>query len=367
MAAITPPITGHIRRAFLFQTNWESAVTVTQDQLKERVQIVNARRRDLEQKATRQNGGLTHQETWEHEYASFPYLLGAPDKRLGSRFKDVFINQTELNPDAKIGLLPIGEEHRFMPKFTHLMDEYRFRGLEHPPREVIASARGPAMKYLEDGGPIASKIFREYEAPTIPFTVKYGRREFLEPMLREGRLRISPASYYNDASHSAAVKDDEIHRTFFIPTFQDRLKGIYHTTFQGHRIEYGDDDIVLPIEAPDYYLLSLCDSLYYRMPTDFDADAALVIRDPGKFAQRVISSFLARYADWKPHYGPVTYYDPYRDYTKVRVHQMSKHFGYAYQREVRIVMEAMRRPRLALEPQFLDIGPMDDYADLLAA
>ncbi|MGN6692129.1 MAG: hypothetical protein ACTHJU_14410 [Sphingopyxis sp.] len=342
-------------------------MTVTQSQLEERAQMMEARRRHFEEKVARQNGALTNQETWEYEYASFPYLLGAPDDRLGSRFKDVFINQTELNPDAKIGLLPIGEEHRFMPKFTHLMDEYRFRGLEHPPREVIAAARGPAMKYFENGGPIASKIFRGYEAPITPFTVKYGRREFLEPMLREGRLRISPASYYSDASHNAAVKDDEIHRTFFIPTFRDRLKGIYHTTFQGHRIEYGDDDIVLPIEAPDYFLLSLCDSIYYRMPTDFDADAALVIRDPGKFAQRVISSFLARYPDWKPHYGPVTYYDPYRDYTKVRVHQMSKHFGYAYQREIRIVMEAMRRPRFALEPEFLDVGPMDDYAELLSA
>lgn len=317
--------------------------------------------------AARQNGNLKRHETWRHEYASFPYLLGAPDDRLGSRFKDVFINQTELSPDAKLGLLPIGEGDAFMSKFTHLLEEYGLRTGGHPPSEVIASARTPIFKYFEDGEPIAAKIFHGYAAPTSPFTVKYGRREYLEPMLRTGRLRICPASYYNDVSHNSAVKDDEIHRTFFIPTFRERLKGIHHVVFQRHRVEYGDDDIVLPIQAPDYFLLSLCDSIYYRMPTDFDADAVLVIRDPIRFSQRVISAFLARFSDWKPHYGPVTYYDPYRDYTKVRVHQMSKHFGYAYQREVRIVMEALRSPRHALEPQFLDIGPMRDYAELLSA
>ncbi len=342
-------------------------MTVTASQLRDRARAMEARWQHFEDLAAQQHSTLKRHETWRHEYASFPYLLGAPDERLGSRFKDVFNNQTELNPDAKIGLLPTGDEHAFMPKFTHLLEEYGLRTGGFPPREVISAARAPALKYFENGEPIATKIFRGYSAPATPFTVKYGRREFLEPMQRSGRLRIFPASYYNDVTHNAAVKDDEIHRTFFIPTFRERLKGIHHIVSQGHYIEYGDDDIVLPVEAPDYFLLSLCDSIYYRMPTDFGADAAIIIRDPIRFAQRVVSSFLARYPDWKPHYGPVTYYDPYRDFTKMRVHQMSKHFGYAYQREVRIVMEARRPPRQALQPEFLDIGPMDDYAELLSA
>lgn len=40
---------------------------------------------------------------------------------------------------------------------------------------------------------------------------------------------------------------------------------------------------------------------------------------------------------------------------------------YAYQREVRIVMEAYDMPRQPLQPEFLDIGPMVDYAELLTA
>lgn len=335
--------------------------------LRVRADAMVARWHFFENERTKHSGMLKRHETWRQAYASDPYLLGTPDDRLAARFRDVFVNQTELNGDAKIGLLPVGEEHAFMEKFTHLLEEYGLRVGGHAPRDVIQAAVAPTRKYFANGDPIAVKIFGGYTPPTNAFTVKYGRREFLEPMLRSGRLRICPASFYNDTSHNAAIKDDEIHRTFFIPTFRERLKGVHHTVVQGYRMEYGDDDLVLPIEAPDYFLLSLCDSIYYRMPTDFDADAALIIRNPNLFAQRVISSFLARYPDWRPHYGPVTYYDPYRDFSKMKVHQMSKHFGYAYQREVRIVMEAKRQPRSSLQPEFLDIGPMDGYAELLSA
>jgi hypothetical protein len=342
-------------------------MTVTLGQLKDRAQTIEARMSHFEELLARQGGRLKTDANWRLEYAACPYLIGAPDDRLASRFKDVFINQTELNTESKLGFLPIEGDDGFMPKFTHLLEEYGLRGNDHPPDSVLAAARAPVLKYFENGGPIAKKIFRNYVAPTTPFTVKYGMREHLEPMLRTGRVRICQASYYNNASHNAAIQDDEIHRTFYIPTFREHLKGIHHIVVRGYRIEFGDDDIVLPVEAADYFLLSLCDSIYYRMPTDFGFDSALIIRDPSRFAQLVISSFLARYPDWKPHYGPVTYYDPYRDYKKVRVHQMSKHFGYAYQREIRIVMEPRRNPREPLQPEFLNVGSMEDYAQLLSA
>lgn len=342
-------------------------MAVTIDILKDRAGWMDIRRRQLEELAAHQNGKLALHESWRHEYASFPYLLGAPDDRLASRFKDVFNNVTELSTAAKITPSPIDREHAFMAKFSHLLEEYGIRTGGMPSKDIIYEATAPAGKYFSNGEPIASRIFNGYCTPSKPFTVKYGQRKYLEPMLQTGQIRICPASFYNDDNHNAAVKDDEIHKTFFIPTFQERLKGIYHTDFRGFRMEYGDDDLILPIEAPNYFLFSLCDGIHYRMPTDFDADAALIIRDPNLFAQRVISSFLARYPGWKPHYGPVTYYDPYRDFTKVRVHQMSKHFGYAYQREIRIVMEAYDNPKHPLQPEFLEIGPMADYAELLSA
>lgn len=340
-------------------------MTVSVDVLRERLKQVEERFEAYAAQAQSNGGSLLRHELWRQEYLSFPYLIGAPDERVAQRFRDVFMNAMELTGAGQIGLLPVGTSNGFMVNFTHMLEEYATRsGI---PTDVIGDARRPLGAYFENGEPIGVRMFAGYSAPTSSFVVKYGRREFLEPMLRTGRLRICPASYYNDSSHNTAIKDDEVHRTFYVPTFRERLKGIHHIDFEGHRIAFGDDDIVMPVVAPDYFLFSLCDHIYYRMPTDFNSDAALIITNPNIFAQRLISSFLARWPDWEPAYGPVTYFDPYRDYTKVKVHEMSKHFGYSYQREVRIVLRATRRPWLALEPEFLDIGPMTDYAELVSA
>lgn len=340
-------------------------MTITVEQLRFRLALLEKRKADFEQQARNNGGQIKRHESWRHEYLSFPYLLGAPDERIWARFRDVFINTTELNNDAKVVPLPVEPPDSFAHKFTHLLEELGARG--GLPIQMVEDARRPVLRYFENGDPIAVKIFEGYEPPEKPFLVKYGKREFLEPMLTSGRLRICPASFYNNVQFDDAIKDDEIHRPFFIPTYRERLNGVHYLDFQGHRIQFGDDDITLPIMMPDYFLFSLCDHIYYRMPTDFGADAALIIRDPNLFIQRLISAFLARWPDWRPRHGPVVYYDPYRDYSKVRIPEMSKHFGYAYQREVRVVLQGKTFSEVALEPEFLEIGSMEDYSDLVWA
>lgn len=338
-------------------------MTVSVDLMQMRLRIHEERRAEFERRAEANGGSLPRSDWWRLEYVGNPYLLGCPDDRLAIRFHDVFTNQTELSREALIGILPIDDGNQFMRKFTHLLEEYAVRGglpnFNEIPKETV--------DYFADGGPIATRIFADYVEPPRPFLVKYGSRQFLEATLREGVIRICPASYYSDTGHNSAIQDDEISRVFCIPTWRERLDGRTYTDIQGHRIEYKDDDIVVPVVFDDYYLYSLCDHIYYRMPTDFGANAALVIRDPVRFTQRVISAFLAAYADWEPLEGLVTYYDPYLDYTKFRVPEMAKPFGYSYQREVRIAFKPRRRPATKLEPIFLNIGSMEDYAELLWA
>lgn len=337
-------------------------MTVPVDLMRARLRVFEHRREELQRRADAGGGSMSRSDWWRHEYVSNPYLLGYPDDRLALRFHDVFVNNTELSPQGLIGILPVDKDDQFIRKFTHLLEEYDVRGglpkFNDIPREKI--------DYFADGGPIATRIFADYVQPESPILVKYGRRKFLEPMLREGVIRISPASYYGNASHNAAIQDDEVSRIFCIPSWRERVDGKTYANIRGHRMEYGEDDIILPLVFDDYYLFSLCDHIYYRMPTDFGADAAIVIRDPVKFTQRVISNFLAANPEWEPIEGPVTYYDPYLDYTKFRLPEMAKPFGYSYQREVRIVFK-QRQPVATLEPVFLNIGSMEDYADLLWA
>jgi hypothetical protein len=339
---------------------------VSADQIRSRLADVNARKAHYEQKSNMPPKKLVRHEVWRHDYLSYPYLIGAPDDRIAKRFCDIFMNAMELEENGKI--VPrrgFAIDDTFTQKFTHMLEEYGSRG--GTPVDVIAAARTPFLRYFENGDPIAVKMFNGYQAPPSPFFIKYGRKQFLEPMLREGRIRICPASFYSNTALLASIKDDEISRTFFIPTFRERLAGQDFLDFQGHRIVFGDDDIVLPVVCPDYFLFSLCDQIYYRLPTDFDADAALIIRDPNLFRQRIISHFLVRRPDWEPLHGPVTYYDPYRDHSKIKVPEMSKHFGYTYQREVRIAFRSKQSVHAALQPEFLKIGPMTDYAELICA
>lgn len=338
---------------------------VTIDELHERRAIARARQTQLELKAGPAQELALH-EHWRYAYARHPYLLGTPDERLADRFCQVFQNVVELGENGKIQVVSLESNPEFMEAFTHLQEEYAFRNGAGPPPELIKRAGAPINRYFEKRPPIGIQMFEGYEVPASPVLVKYGQRRHLEPMLKKGELRLANAGLYNDTGFLDAVRDDETSRTFFLPTYQERLEGKTHLEFQGIQQAYHDDDIVLPLVFDDYYLFSLCESIHHRMPTDFHADAAIVIHDPELFKQRLISTFLAQCPDFMPTAGPVNYYDPYRDHGKFREPMLAKHFGYAYQKEVRVVMRPKQRSALPLEPIFLNIEPMTDYAELVA-
>lgn len=337
---------------------------ITLNQIRQRLEAIEERRRHFEWKSE-QPRRLARHEVWRHTYLARPYLVGAPDDRVAQRFASIFLNVGEIGREGKYGLVSLHETDEFMQAFTHLLEEYGVRagGI---PADLIQSARQPILKYFEHGTPVGVTMFAGYKPPTAPILVKYGKRQFLEPMLETGELRLANAKSYNNAHFVAAARDDETSRLFLLPTYRERLDGQSHVLFQGHQLEFGDDDLVLPLVGEDYFLFSLCEHIHYRMPTDFGADAALVIRRPELFKQRLIAAFLARFPDWIPMEGKVTYYDPYRDYSKFSVPEMAKHFGYAYQKEVRVAFRPRRPVSSPLEPVFLSIGSMTEYTDLVS-
>jgi len=340
-----------------------SFVTVEQIQLK--LKAFGELKQALESERQSTGGILKRQQWWEYNYYKFPYLIGSRSERIASRFRDVFVNLSELDFNGKIGVRPgFTEDDSLTQKFTHLLQEWNLRG--GVPTDVVAEARKPIVKYFENGEPIAVKLFEGFKPPSSPFLVKYSKRAFLEPMLTKGVVRICPASFYDDDKHIASVRDNETHRYFFIPTFQERLLGKTSIHFQNHEIKFGYDDIEIPVVVPDYFMYSLCDRIYYRLPTDFDADAALIIKNPTLFCQRIISAFLSIHAEWRPLVGGITYYDPYMDYKKVREPEMAKHFGYSYQREYRLAFRSKFPTKSNLVPQTIKIGPMTDYAELIS-
>lgn len=340
-------------------------MTVTLDQLRQRFSGMDERRRYYEWKSG-QPGRLVRHETWCRSYLARPYLVGAPDDRVADRFRNVFLNVMEIGATGQLQPVPIDETDEYMQVFTHLLEEYNFRSNGRPSDEIIRSAREPIDKYFEHGTPVGFKMFEGYQPPAGPILVKYGQKQFLEPMFKKGELRIANAGIYNDSNFLNAVRDDETSRTFFIPTYKERLDNCDSVKIQNNTVKFGDDDLVLPLVFNDYYIFSLCNAIHYRMATDFDADAAIVIKDPTLFRRRIISRFLANHPGWAVMQGKVTYYDPYRDYSKFKVPEMAKHFGYAYQKEFRIAFRPRRPIAAPLEPVFLTIGSMQDYADYVS-
>lgn len=321
------------------------------------------RRKHYEWKAE-QPGRLARHEMWRHMYLARPYLIGSDDDRVAQRFRDVFLNVMEIEPNGKLGPVPLTETDVYMQTFTHMLEEYDARagGL---PMNLIQAARKPVWRYFEHGAPIGFTMFEGYNAPDTPVLVKYGQRKYLEPMFCSGNLRLANAELYNTPDFLDAARDNETRRTFIYPTYKERLRGESSASFQDHIIEFGDDDFELPLIFGDYYLFSLCEHIHHRMATDFNADAAIVIRDPMLFKQRLVTAFASRHPNWISMAGKVTYYDPYCDYTKFRIPEMSKHFRYGYQKEFRVVFCPRHGASTVLEPLFLSIGPMTDYADLL--
>ena len=341
-------------------------MTVSPDQIRQRLAVIDARRRHYEWKSG-QPGALARHEAWRHAYLAQPYLVGAPDERVADRFCDVFMNTVELGATGLLQPVPLTENDSFMQMFAHLDEEYAARVGGPPPDELIARARAPIVGYFDQGKPRGVTMFEGYDDPLAPILVKYGRREFLEPMFRTGDLCLANAGLYNQTDLLDSIRDDETSRAFFIPTWRDRLEGRRQVQAQGHTIEFGDDDIALPVVFDDYYLFSVCERIHHRMASDFDANAAIVIRDPERFRKALTRAVLEQRPAIRPMSGRVTYYDPYRDYTKVRVPEMAKPFRYAYQLEVRFVFRPRRRPLNGLAPMYVSIGPMSEYADLIPA
>lgn len=179
---------------------------VTIEQLRQRFEEVEARRRHYQWKSE-QPGRLRLHEMWRHTYLTHPYLLGAPEDRVAERFRDIFMNTSELTPRGQIAPVPMSETDEYMQVFTHMLEEYGSRGGQ-PPDDVIATARLPLVKYFEQGTPIGVRMFEGYAAPSGPIVVKYGKRQYLEPMFQSGELRLANAALYADSQFLNAVRDD---------------------------------------------------------------------------------------------------------------------------------------------------------------
>ncbi|MFM0302678.1 hypothetical protein PQQ99_21390 [Paraburkholderia sediminicola] len=230
--------------------------------------------------------------------------------------------------------------------------------------------------------PIPSPVIPEMPTLATGFTgvvgggkrllVRISKIEWLMETLVHGRLRFASAALYRDPALNSARGDDELRKVYRRPgqvvdiTTQDgrKIKAIGDVEFASARVVQDGREL---IDIP-YWLCSFSSDLDPRLFEEFasdqpENDGCLVIFEPHKFVQRALPE-LSRIAQFsEKSLLPVDYFDPYyldsRELTAVK----SKDFRYAYQREMRFVLDPGGGPAISHENHvFANIGKIEDIA-----
>jgi hypothetical protein len=311
------------------------------------------------------NGGkYTRSDSWYHEYCKTPYLAFASSEYLAERFIAHFHNNMFITSDGGITLRTdfAADDCLFGPLFAHLHIEYKQRG--GIPSEVIKTAKAEINKYHFVSAPRGVTMFRNYPQNLERVVVKFGKQQHLQNMIDLGEIRLSPAGFYSKNDLSKAMRDLENKREFHLPAHEEIIRGQTTIKIKELTAQIIDGFLKISIECPEYLLWSGCLDIDRRMPDDFTADAALIIREPVQFAERFQKAVKKTLPEAKFWFGPVTYFDPCSQVHMKTRPEIIKHFSYAYQREWRICVFPVDG-QMPTEPITLRLGALNDIAELV--
>lgn len=140
-------------------------------------------------------GGIAKHEMWRLEYYRSPYLLLVGEEELRQRFIDLHSNVLGLNEAGQ--LIPdqnlIKGDDRLFQNWTQAVEAWKSRGGLQG--DLVNEANGELSKYFEKGEPIGVGLFNGLPLRQPNTIVKFSRKEFLEPMLTKGLIRLAPASF----------------------------------------------------------------------------------------------------------------------------------------------------------------------------
>lgn len=241
--------------------------------------------------------------------------------------------------------------------------EFERRGLTPAATSELATATvlAPALRGVNTGGG--------------ELLVRLSQRRFLMETLHAGRLRFAPAASYDNAAFDTARADDEMAKAYQRPgqviriTAEDGtpIQAIGDVTFTRQRFSEQAGDLV----AHPYWMLSFSSDLDPRLLDAFESavpadDAFLVIFDVQAFFTRAQPAIERAAPSGTYSLIQNDYFDPYHP-PQSGLHAIrSKLLGYAYQREVRFVVdpEAGTLATASDGCLYVDIGSIEDIAGM---
>jgi len=297
------------------------------------------------------------------EYRRNRYLEHLPKEQLMRRIEDVISNLHVVDSRGRIAMKATNSSPLYwLSRFQECITEMQLRYGPYPagftkgfldPKRLPGSLRKEQLQ----------RFGANLDKPALlgDSLVKYGKRLFLNEVIAAGRIRIMPASLYNDPSLNAAVRDDELAAEI---SFDSTFLGIFggRETFRKQH-EHDARQIYRRRVDTNYYVYCMSTLTSNRLLVDFEADALIVVREPQTFLERLDSAVQRQIPSWQSRVGHVNYYDPLQVTPEEVDPVMGKNFRYAYQHEFRI---AWFPPSTitSLEPIDVELGPLGDIADI---
>ena len=291
-----------------------------------------------------QNKHSYHPDFWELEYVSYRYLSGLSNEALLDRYRSIIMNMRAYT-DRKRDLIPLNSYQSswyWFRKEHQTRLEFALRNIKSPalPRELqLTTGMGPSHPSVPNGTEV---IFR------------YGKRDYMQPMVEYGRIRVSPAQMYKSDENNTARKDDEMRKDTYLPRLYTRI-----VQKDGDEINV-IGDVKRTVGGPQYHLVCLSCVWDTQLFDEFEADVCVEITNPKEFTRRMELGGQSVFQDWYFYDNPVIYFDPYE--TPDNRHIIpggSKDFRLAYQSEYRYLWSNIEGDEVQ-GIQFVNIGPSQD-------
>ena len=286
------------------------------------------------------------------------YLREATDEVLQERLDAIGNNLWSTGRDGEI-TPPRSLDHRrgMLERYIHVL------------REQMERSKSGEM--VVDEGALRRKASASYvQRQTVrPITfepdcyAKFGKKEHIFSALT-GKFFIQPSANYNDPSLNAAQLDDELQHHVRTPN-ERVMMSLIGIDENGNEVEFKPHwgELFRYMNVQNFYVW--CCGLGYnaRLFSDFEADAALVVKDKAVFEERFSRAMAEQLPDAVIGHGSILYYDPYTTRREQLVAAFSKNFKYLYQNEYRFIWQFCEEREL--KPFFVDLGPLHDIAEVV--
>lgn len=257
---------------------------------------------------------------WRNNYRVKRYMKYLSKDELEQRAKDIFTNLVVLQADEKIGLRPINNVGVYwMVIFTELLEEFRLRYGNYPngfESGFIKEANIPNPKDVNK----TKKAIDEIGGIKEKSIYKYGKLIHMKDMIEYGKIRVSPASSYNDSSLSPAIYDDELN--FEISRLSEEIT-LWNETKNCEIKPLGSIKCKSSLNT-NYYVQCFSTAYSFREFSDFECDACVVILDIARFIELVENEVKKQIQNYIFIPQAVEYIDPLKPHKKPDVF-FSKH------------------------------------------